>query len=250
MTEGAFVGGPFIVLIPVAFCAGLLAQAQMALEIAALSGYAPNDEMRAADLLVIQGAYPSTDEAGAALSKVTRDPKEHEGKRLPRGSRIAMVKRMAFLLGLLGAPGDEKPSRIRSILQGALVGVVFLVGLLLPLVWVPYMAWAFRKSGLRMGERASAFYAERRSDEAGVTVARATVRIAMSAGLLRMALLILLPVLIALIALFTDVDVGTGKWVSAGISLIVVSALLTLGWVGYHWWRRRRALTSGSRRSG
>src|SRR5690242_9198471 len=40
MTEGALVGGPFILLIPVAFCAALLAQAQMTLELAALAGYA------------------------------------------------------------------------------------------------------------------------------------------------------------------------------------------------------------------
>jgi hypothetical protein len=39
MTEGAFVGGPFIVLLPVAFGAALLAQAQMALELAVLAGY-------------------------------------------------------------------------------------------------------------------------------------------------------------------------------------------------------------------
>ena len=32
MTEGAVVGGPFIVLIPGAFCAALLAQAQMVLD--------------------------------------------------------------------------------------------------------------------------------------------------------------------------------------------------------------------------
>ena len=47
MTEGAFVGGPFIVLIPIAFCAALLAQAQMAFEVAAINGYAPTDQMRA-----------------------------------------------------------------------------------------------------------------------------------------------------------------------------------------------------------
>jgi hypothetical protein len=241
MTEGAFVGGPFIILIPLAFCAGLLAQAQMALEIAALAGYAPDDEMRAADLLVIQGAYPSTAEARAALSKVTRDPKAREGKRLPRGSRISMVKRMAFILGLLGAPDEEKPSRLRSVLQILLVGVVFLVGLLLPLVWVPYMAWAFRKSGLRMGARASAYYSERRSREAGVIVTKApAVRIAMSAGLLRAGLLLALPILVAVIALLTGADIGTGKWLSAGIFLIIVSGLLTLAWVGYRWWRRRR----------
>jgi hypothetical protein len=242
MTEGAFVGGPFILLIPVAFCAGLLAQGQMALELAALAGYAPDDEMRAADLLVIQGAYASTAEASAALARVTRDPKRREGKRLPRGSRINMVKRMAFMLGVLGS-ADEKPSRLRSAFQMLLVGVVFLVGLVLPLVWVPYMAWAFRKSGIRMGARASAFYAERKTEEAGITVTKApTVRIAMTAGVVRMALLIALPVVVAVIALLTGADIGTGKWVSAGILLIVVSALATLAWFGYRWWRRRRLM--------
>jgi hypothetical protein len=239
MTEGAFVGGPFIVLLPVAFCAAMLAQAQMALELAALAGYAPDDEMRAADLLVIQGAYSTTEEASAALARLTRDPKRREGKRLPHGSRISMVKRMAFMLGLLGS-SDEKPSRLRSALQMAMVGAVFLVGLVLPLVWVPYMALAFRKSGLRMGAHASAFYAERRSEEAGVIVRKApTVRIAMSAGVVRMVALIALPVVVAVIALLTGADIGSGKWVSAGIFLIVLSALATLAWFGYRWWRRR-----------
>jgi hypothetical protein len=240
MTEGAFVGGPFIVLLPVAFCAALLAQAQMALELAALAGYAPDDEMRAADLLVIQGAYASTAEASAALKRLTRDPKSREGKKLPRGTRISMVKRMAYMLGVLGSSGEKKPSRLRSSLQTVSVGAVFLVGLVLPLVWVPYMAMAFRKSGLRMGAQASAFYAERRSKETGVTVRNAPkARIAMSAGLIRMTVLITLPVLIAVIALLTDVDIGSGKWISAGIFLIAVSGLITLAWFGYRRWRRR-----------
>jgi len=241
MTEGAFVGGPFVVLIPVAFCAALLAQAQMALELAALAGYAPDDEGRVADLLVIQGAYASTAEARAALTRLTRDPKSREGKRLPRGTRIAMVKRMAYMLGILGSSDGEKPSRLRSALQMALVGAVILVGLVLPLVWVPYMALAFRKSGLRMGAQASAFYAERRSEDAGVTVRKAPiVRIAMSAGLTRMVLLIALPVVVAVIALLTGADIGSGKWVSAGIFVIAVSGLTTLAWFGYRWWRWRR----------
>jgi hypothetical protein len=239
MTEGAFVGGPFIVLLPVAFCAALLAQAQMALELAVLAGYAPDDEMRAADLLVIQGAYASTAEASAALARLTRGP-SREGKRLPRGTRISMVKRMAYMLGVLGSSGEEKPSRLRSALQMVSVGAVFLVGLVLPLVWVPYMALAFRKSGLRMGAQASAFYAERRSEEAGVTVRNApTARIAMSAGLIRMILLIAVPVVVAVIALATGADIGSGKWVSAGIFLIVVSGLVTLAWYCYRRWRRR-----------
>jgi hypothetical protein len=240
MIDGALVGGPFIVLIPFAFCAALLAQAQMALELAALAGHDPEDELRAADLLVIQGAYPSTAEASAALTRMTRRPELHEGKRLPRGARASMVKRMAYMLGILGS-SDEKPSRLRSALQIALVGVIFLVGLALPLVWVPYMAIAFRKSGLRMGAHASAFYAERRSAEAGVTVRKPpSVRIAMSAGVARMMVLIALPVLVAVVALLTGADIGSGKWASAGIFLIVVSWLITFAWLGYRWWRQRR----------
>ena len=210
----------------------------MALEVAAINGYAPRDQMRAADLLVIQGAYGSTEDANAALAKVVRDPKRREGKKLPRGSRWSMIKRMAFMLGLMGAAGDEKPSRLRLWLQYALLGAVFLVGLVLPLVWVPYMGWAFRKSGLLMGRRATTFYAARKTAETGVTVqASPTVQIAMSAGLLRMALLIAAPIVVALIVLLTGADIGGGEWVSAGISLIAISALITLGWLGYRWLR-------------
>src|ERR1051326_7209584 len=116
---------------------------------------------------------------------------------------------------------------LRSALQMGLVGAAFLVGLLLPLVWVPYMAYAFRKSGLQMGARASEFYAERRSEEAGVTVRKApTARVAMSAGVIRMLVLIAVPVVVAVIAIFTGADMGTGKWISAAIFLIVVSGLV------------------------
>jgi hypothetical protein len=244
MTEGAFVGGPFIVLIPVAFCAALLAQAQMALELAALAGHAPSDQMRAADLLVLQGAYASTSEASAALAKVARDPKGREGKRLPRGSRMSMIKRMAYMLGVIGSSG-EKRSRMRTALEIALITVVVLVGFVLPLIWLPVMGLAFRKSGIQMGERATEFYAQGRTSEAGVTVRKAeSVRIGMSAGLIRMALLILLPVAVAVIALLTGVEIGGGEWVSAGILLIAVSALATLAWFAYRWWRRSRRLAT------
>ena len=104
MTEGAVVGGPFIVLIPVAFCAALLAQAQMVLELAVLAGHAADDETRVAELLVLQRAYPSEDEAQAALKRVERDLNPRPDARLPRGStRWLTIKRMAWLLGLLGS---------------------------------------------------------------------------------------------------------------------------------------------------
>jgi hypothetical protein len=244
MTEGAFVGGPFVPLIPVAFCAALLAQAQMALELAAIAGHSPSDQMRAADLLVLQGAYASTAEASAALAKIARDPKQREGKRLPRGSRVSMVKRMAYMLGVIGS-SDEKRSRVRTLLEAALIGVVILVGLVLPLIWVPFMGFAFRKSGLQMGERATIFYAQGGGREAGVAVRKPeTVRIGMSVGLIRMTILILLPILAGVIALLTGADMGDGRWLTALILLIAVSALATLAWFAYRWWRRRRRLAA------
>jgi hypothetical protein len=104
------------------------------------------------------------------------------------------------------------------------------------------MAYAFRKSGLQMGGRASAFYAERRSEEAGVTVTKSpTVRIAMSAGVLRIVALVALPIVVAVVALLAGADIGGGKWVSAGTLLIAVSWLATLAWLGYRWWGRRGA---------
>jgi hypothetical protein len=240
MTEGAFVGGPFVLFIPVAFCAALLAQAQMALELATVAGHNPSDQMRAADLLVLQGAYASTAEASAALAKVVRDPKHREGKRLPRGSRMSMIKRMAYMLGVVGSSG-EKRSRLRTLLDIALVGVVVLVGLVLPLIWVPFMGLAFRRSGLQMGERATIFYAQGEAREAGVTVRKAqTARIGMSAGLVRMAILILVPILAGVIALLTGADLGGSRWLTVVIGLVAVSALATLVWLAYRWWRRRR----------
>jgi hypothetical protein len=240
MTEGAFVGGPFIVLLPIAFCAALLAQAQMAFELAAINGYSPTDRMRAADLLVVQGAYNTTQEAGDALDTVTRG--EREGGRLPRGARWTMIKRMAFLLGLLGAPGTPKPPWFISVVRWIALGATFIVGLVLPLVWVPYMAVSMRRAALQMGERARTYYADQRTAETGVTVTRApmSISVGVAGGFVRMLLLIAAPIVIAIVALLTETDIGGGKWVSALIALLVVSALATLLWLSFRWVRRRR----------
>lgn len=246
MTEGAFVGGPFILLIPVAFCAALLAQAQMVFELAAVSGHEPDDQMRAADLLVLLGAYPSTDEATAALAAMTRDPHHRQGKRLPAGTRWAMVKRMMYMLQVLGTT-DER-SRLRSALGWTGIGLLVVVGFALPLVWVPYMAYSSRRSALRMGERARAYYAEAQPGDAGVTVRkRQVVRAGGAVALARVAFLVVLPILVALIALLTGFSVGGGQWVGSGALLLVVSALATLGWFGYRWVRHRRRRAARAR---
>jgi hypothetical protein len=240
MTEGAFVGGPFIVLIPFAFCAALLAQGQMVFELAAVAGRSPRDHLRAAELLVLLGAYPTPEEAGAAIAAMPRDAGKREGKRLPAGTRIDMVKRMAYLLQMLG-PTDETRTRLRATLGWVGIGVLFLVGLVLPLVWVPYMAYSMRRATLRLGARARDYYAAGDAGEAGLTVQRRSqVRVGGSVAFARMALLVVLPVVVALVGLLTGFKSAGGRWFTAGILLIGISILATLAWFGYRWWRYRR----------
>ncbi|OQR60947.1 hypothetical protein B6E66_27370 [Streptomyces maremycinicus] len=73
VAEGAFVGGPFLVLIPVAFCAALLRQTRTILELAALTGRNPTERDRAAELLVLQGVYEDVPAARTGLAAHTAD---------------------------------------------------------------------------------------------------------------------------------------------------------------------------------
>jgi hypothetical protein len=240
MTEGAFVGGPFIVLIPLAFIAAMLAQGQMVFELAAVAGRSPRDHLRAAELLVLLGAYPTTEEAGAAIAAMPRDAGKREGKKLPAGTRIDMVKRMAYLLQMLG-PTDVTRTRLRATLGWVGISVLFLVGLVLPLVWVPYMAYSMRRATLRLGARARDYYAAGDAGEAGLTVhRRGQVQVGGSAAFARMALLVVLPIVVALVGLLTGFNSAGGRWFTAGILLIGISILATLAWFGYRWWRYRR----------
>ena len=183
MVEGAFVGGPFIVLIAVGFCAALLAQAQMVFELAAVAGRSPTDQMRAAELLVLLGAYPTTDEAMAALHEMKTSPHD-PGKKLPRGSRWNMIMKMGYLLEVFG-PSDPTRTKLRSTLGWIGVGFIFLVGLVLPLVWVPYMAYAMRKSSLRLAGRAVPYYAGGTTDAGGTSDAGKSDSGASACGQLR-----------------------------------------------------------------
>jgi hypothetical protein len=238
MTEGAFVGGPFILLMAVAFCAALLAQAQMVFELAAVAGHEPDDEMRAADLLVLLGAYPTTDEASAALASMTRDPAQR-GKRLPRGTRWDTVKRMGYLLEVFGS-GEER-SRLRNALGWIGISALFLVGIVLPLVWVPYMAYSSRRYTILLGDKARAYYAADQSSHSGVAVRGGRVRIGGTVALTRTLLLVVLPIVAVVLALVFGISFGQGSWIGSGIVLIAASVLATVGWLGYRWFRLRRA---------
>jgi hypothetical protein len=237
-TEGGFVGGPFIVLIPVAFCAALLAQAQMVYELADVSGRDPRDAMRAADLLVLLGAHDSIAEAQAAISGMKKNPRQ-EGKKLPAGARVDMVKRMAYLLGLFTP--DPGYSRFRFIIGWVGIGLLLLVGFVLPLVWVPYLAYSTRRSTLRLAARAREYYAAGGAADAGLIVRRGDrTRASLGGGVAlgRTFVLLVLPIGAAIIALLTGTSPGGGRWLVAGLIFLAVSFIASFVWLGLRWLRR------------
>jgi hypothetical protein len=92
-----------------------------------------------------------------------------------------------------------------------------------------------------MGKKAMAFYADRKSEAAGVTIAQSSaITVGISAGLIRMFVLIVLPIVVAVVGLLTGTEVGGGRWLTAFFGLLAVSALLTLAYVGWRWLRHRR----------
>jgi hypothetical protein len=247
VVEGAVMGGPIVLLVPVAFVAAALAQAQMVFEIAALEGRNPTDQLRAADLLAIQAAYPSTEDASRGLAEVKTDRHDRSGKRLPRGTRVNMVRRMAFLLGLIEPPTGPKPSRIRRGLTWAGIAVFVAAGVVLPLIWIPAMAVMFQKSTRRLGDRASVFYSDAGGADTGVEVRvgeRGRVRQVRLVFFIRTLLVALLPVFAFIAFVLASLRFIGNRWSSAGLVLVAVSLVSTLAWLGYRRWRiRRRKVT-------
>jgi hypothetical protein len=192
----------------------------------------------------MQRVYPSAEQAQAALGRVRWDLDRRQEANLPRGARWLTVKRMALLLGLLGSE-EQRPSLIRTVLQWIFLGLVFLVSFVLPLVWAPYMAAAMRRSSLEIGDRAMRFYAHPASIAVPVPAPVRTapaLRVPIVGTVVRTLLLVVLPVVVALIALGFDVRPGSGKLLTAGLLFIAVSAVSTLAWFAYRWWcgRARR----------
>jgi hypothetical protein len=237
LAEGAFVGGPVMLLVPVAFCAALLAQARTVLELAALSGRDPTAQDRAADLLVLQGVYPDTDRAAEALTTTGRSllggdrPARREGR---RASLWHLTVRMARLLGVV-TPGTGRKRRwyVQAALY-LLTGLVLVVGVVAPLVWVPFMVVSYRSSTRRLLERANAYYF-------GHGFRTAPPRSGLDAGLLlaalRAGLSLLLPIALTVGLLGADLRLAGSRWAAAGIALAALSLLTGVVWL-VHRFRR------------
>ncbi|MEV0173212.1 hypothetical protein AB0I00_19100 [Streptomyces sp. NPDC050803] len=237
VSEGSFVGGPFIVLIPVAFCTALLRQARTVLELAALDGRDPTANARAGELLVLQGVYEDTQQAQEALA---RTPRAADAPvRWRRWAALwGVTLRMARLLGVLtpGDAGQDAGGRVRRLAVQAwrwlLLGTVFLVGLVAPLVWLPYMAVSYRRADARLANRVLAYYF---SDTAPAPRRRITrPQPDVMAAALRALLSLLVPLVLTAVTLLAGLRMAGSRWPVLGLTLATASAA-----VGALWYRRR-----------
>ncbi|MFC5908499.1 hypothetical protein [Streptacidiphilus monticola] len=246
--EGAFVGGPVVVLVPVAFCAALLRQLRGVLELAALAGLDPAAEERAAELLLLQGAYADPGTARAAVAE-TRQPGVRS-RRPVRGfgwaAWWALGLRAARLLGLLTQ--DQARSRWAQVGSWLFLGVVFLAGLVAPLVWLPYMAWSYDRATRRLLDQAAAFYlgvpevtAEGEALERPTPQGRRRVDPALVGGLVRGLGSLLVGLALVAFTVLADLTLLGSRWPVLALLLAVSSGLTGVLWLWRHGgWRRRR----------
>ncbi|WP_167573932.1 hypothetical protein [Kitasatospora cheerisanensis] len=241
-SEGTFVGGPFMVLVPFAFCAALLTQSRMVLELAAVAGRDPTEGARAAELLVIQGVYPDEERAAAALAAAAAGRSGAAPSRLT-ALRLAalwtLVRRMARLLGLV-TPRQRPVSIAVRVGQWAVLAVVFLIGLVAPLVWLPYLGHSYHRAGQELGERARAHYQGGSTAWPGPPDRVGRVRPGQVASVLRTLLSLVLPATAVVLVIATDATLAGSRYPLLAVVLVTLSALVGTVWYLRHRRRRRR----------
>ncbi|MFF3607704.1 hypothetical protein [Streptomyces sp. NPDC002463] len=228
-SEGAFVGGPLIVLAPFAFCTALLTQSRMMLELAAVAGREATDPARAAELLVIQGVYPDEERAAAALeAAATARPDAPPGR---AAALRTVVKRMAYLLGVV-TPDQRPVSTAVRVWRWVLVVAVVLIGLVAPLVWLPYLGYSYHRATQELGERASRYYLGEAASPSDDT---ARAQPALVGGILNVLLSLVVPIGAVVLLVIADVRLAGSQYPAIAITLIILSTV-----AGVAWYLRRR----------
>ncbi|MEV8098614.1 hypothetical protein [Kitasatospora sp. NPDC085879] len=262
IAEGAFVGGPFMGLIPVMFCAALLAQGRMVLELAELSGRSATDPERAVDMLVLQGAYPTREQARRALAELPEPDDAAEGAaegteagtaggtaegsaagepapKLSLREWLRVVERMAYVLGVISPGGSSAAAGRLRYLRWAGVVLLVAVGLMLPFVWVPVLGVAYRSATLRLATRASILFGlvEDERDQAARTRGRGRVRPLAMLVFLRTIAVLVVPFAVSVIMVFTGAHIANQRWLAVAAGVVGVSIGSCLVW-RFRQWRR------------
>ncbi|MEE1786334.1 hypothetical protein PUR71_26025 [Streptomyces sp. SP17BM10] len=231
-SEGAFVGGPFTVLVPFAFCTALLTQSRMMLELAAVTGREPTEGARAAELLVIQGVYGDERQAAAALEAAAAARPDAPPGRI--AALLRVVKRMAHLLGVVTT--EQRPvSTASRVGRWILLVGVLLIGLVAPLVWLPFLGYSYHRAGQELGERAWAYYRGEATARPSQPTRPVRAGPAQVAAALRTLLTLLLPIGAVLLVAATDATLAGSQYPLLAIVLVTLST-----GVGTIWYLRRR----------
>ncbi|MER6299282.1 hypothetical protein ABT247_06870 [Kitasatospora sp. NPDC001539] len=234
VVEGSFLGGPFILLLPVAFVAALLAQLRMVLELAALAGRDPCGDDAAAQILVVQGVHPTVEQAQEALRRAARAGTGAGEK----ASWAAVVRRQAYLIGLV-TPEDPARTSLRKWLGWIGLGVLVLIGTVVPFVWVPACGVMYRRATGELGERALRQFGLALPEAARTGRTRSVLRPGMLLVVLRTVLACLATVGAVLLVLVTGARVAHNAWLTMFLVMIGASAVV-VGWRHLRARRRRR----------
>jgi hypothetical protein len=140
---------------------------------------------------------------------------------------------MARLLGIV-TPADDTRSRRALLGQWSLTGLVFLTGLVAPLVWLPYMAVSYHRATTRLTDQATLHYVGS-PDPRPHRTARFQPEM-VSAGLRALGS-ILVPAAGVVLILLTDLKLAGAQWPL--IALLLVAAPMVVG--GLWLWHRARA---------
>jgi hypothetical protein len=148
-----------------------------------------------------------------------------------------VILRMAKLLGLI-APGAVTPvSWLIHLGRWVLLGLALAVGMVLPLIWLPYLYMSYYRGTVELAERVSLFYSgpadvlrlpRKYSDVPGL--ATAVLRAAVSAGL-TVGCIVALRVF--------DLRIAGREWPPLLLVLVVLSSATGLLWY-FRGARRRR----------
>ncbi|MFD9128398.1 hypothetical protein [Kitasatospora sp. NPDC059571] len=236
IAEGAFVGGPFLALVPAAFCAAMLAQLRMVLEIAELSGQPATSPALAADLLVVQGVYPDLPQARRAITDLP--PRGAPRPSLSLREWLSVVRRMAYVLGVVSPSTPGETTRLVRGLRVAGVVLLVAVGVVLPFIWVPVLGLAYRSGTTRLGERAAEHFGLVRA-EPDPARSRGRLRPLALLVFLRTVFAVLLPLGVAVLMVATGTKVAGHKWLAAAIGVVLVSLVSCFVW-RFRQWRSRR----------
>ncbi|WP_406458026.1 hypothetical protein OH768_27705 [Streptomyces sp. NBC_01622] len=182
--------------------------------------------------------YEDTGQAQRALARRGRAA----GEPARRKRWVALwdvTLRMAHLLGLL-TPGDGSSRRVRRVAvqtwRWLLLGVVFLVGVVAPLVWLPYMAVMYQRGDARLADRVVAYYFADTTPAPRHRTSR--LEPAVIAAALRALLSLLVPLVLAAVIFLTGLRIAGSRWPVLGITLATASAAVGALW----YWRRHRRL--------